>query len=87
MANATWLALGFGEAMDDADMVPMIYAYGSENPGKSDADATLAVHDMLSIGSTYVDLSATFTASEATISAPVRGDRYLRQRQLDQGYQ
>ncbi|BGP04748.1 Deoxycytidine monophosphate (dCMP) deaminase [Rhodotorula toruloides] len=49
----------------------VIYAYGTKNPGSSAQDATLTQHPLDGMGATYVDLSATFSATSAAIEAPL----------------
>ncbi|BGP21631.1 hypothetical protein JCM10295v2_000506 [Rhodotorula toruloides] len=49
----------------------IIYAYGTKNPGSSAQDATFAQHPLDGMGATYVDLSATFSATSAAIDAPL----------------
>ncbi|KAM0755574.1 hypothetical protein T439DRAFT_6695 [Meredithblackwellia eburnea MCA 4105] len=49
---------------------PVIYAYGDDNPGNNEASSDIKQHQMDAMGATFVDLSAAFSATQATVSAP-----------------
>ncbi|GAA5995039.1 uncharacterized protein JCM10292_004502 [Rhodotorula paludigena] len=50
---------------------PFIYAVGPANPGDVAQDTDLKQHALDSMGATYIDLSAGFTADTAAIEAPI----------------
>ncbi|GJN91585.1 hypothetical protein Rhopal_004608-T1 [Rhodotorula paludigena] len=50
---------------------PFIYAIGPANPGDAAQDTDLKQHALDSMGATYLDLSADFTADSTAIEAPI----------------
>ncbi|GAA6047184.1 hypothetical protein JCM3770_006940 [Rhodotorula araucariae] len=62
---------GKDATLEKAVNQPVIYAYGTDNPGNSAQDTDLTQHALDAMGGTYVDLSAEFSVDTTAIDPPL----------------